>query len=744
MCNFQYTLWLRGIIPKGEYYNEILIEGLIKYHSDKPNLKTFINKKISKMFFKTNLERKMVLNNLYRHMNLLISENETPEIIKIHGITFLKIGAHAVHNYAISIKNKLSQDLQEYCLSEINDNQSKMLYYSDKYSQLQKITGYNCGNCSYSKICAYYESNNLYRFKEEVPLLEASLDLTLSDAQKQLIESDKKLIKSDSVAGAGKTTTLIEKIINTDNSSALINKAKPEEICVITFTNVGANEVKKSLLNRSMDFDLYEEADRIHVSTFHALANSVIVDNYEVLGFLEEPRLFTDYLDILYQFFDFENIDIKSLGFELNKKNYQELASTFSKLDNYMQAYPLKLKFNDLDGLYAKFKEFKLKNNYLTFGDLVPLLYQAINLQLLKFKYVIIDEFQDSSEAELYLVQALNEVNPDTKFIILGDTTQGIFEFRDALPEAFQYIEQILDIQDKNNFEKIDLLESNRVPSNIAEYANKIASGIENMNKVISKNEGGDVYEFDKDEFKDLMFDIYSDIKDNNQTCAVLFQTNNSLLTARINLMKYMPLYLNNIKTYSDSSEYQALDSLLKFIRNKTDIFAFTNALQIINPLLFSVPNAIDYIYELYFGIINDVKYNKINDEDIINTFLNSRTSGSDKNGIYLTLSMELNSFKEFDSSIDNLINGLEIYGSTPYTQKWDGKSIFLSTIHSSKGMQFDYVVLHDYKKSVEVEYANNQFGSKKTQVDKKVAYTAMTRGKKVVYKLGYTKKETG
>lgn len=267
-------------------------------------------------------------------------------------------------------------------------------------------------------------------------------------------------------AGSGKTFTIANKI-----NYLIENKIyKEEEILVISFTNESVNDLKRKI-NHNLD-----------IMTFHKLALSLLNNkNYKISD--------ENYLKyIIEEYFNSYAINNENTKKVLNRilkentiSNLSKLIFTFLNLykSNYQDnKYLIKLYQNShfltKDYLRIILEIYQIYENELTssglidFNDMIKLATININNNTTKtkYKYIIIDEFQDTSLIRFNLIKAIMEKN-NAKIFIVGDDYQSIYRFSGCSLEIFLNLNQI--VQDL----KIITLDYNyRNPSEIAEVAN--------------------------------------------------------------------------------------------------------------------------------------------------------------------------------------------------------------------------------------------------------------------------------
>lgn len=267
----------------------------------------------------------------------------------------------------------------------------------------------------------------------------------LNQQQKQAIEHTEGPLLIVAGAGTGKTTVITKKI------AYLIEQklAQPEEILALTFTDKAAEE----MLTR-VDEELDVGYADMQISTFHAFCQKILEIYGLDIGLPNQFKLLTqtDAWLLIKKNFDKFNLDYyRPLGNPT--KHIHELIKHFSKCkdelispDEYLKyAENTKLdrdnvefdksRLTEVANAYHIYNQLLLDNNCLDFGDLiyytVKLLEKRPNiLELLqkRYKYILVDEFQDVNWSQYYLVRML----ATEQLTVVGDDDQSIYAFRGA------------------------------------------------------------------------------------------------------------------------------------------------------------------------------------------------------------------------------------------------------------------------------------------------------------------------
>lgn len=272
----------------------------------------------------------------------------------------------------------------------------------------------------------------------------------LNQAQQKAVEHVRGPLLIVAGAGTGKTTVITQKI------SYLIknNLAKPEEILALAFNEKAATEILDRV-DEILDIGYAE----MEICTFHAFCQKILERYGLEIGLSNQFKLLTetDAWLLIRQNLDKFDLDYyRPLGNP--SKHIHELIRHFSKckdelitprsyleyaegqqLDKDDVRFPEEeiKRVRELSNAYHVYNQLLLDNNSLDFGDLIfytiqllekrPAILEALQK---RFKYILVDEFQDVNWAQYYLVRKL--VGKNNQLTVVGDDDQSIYAFRGA------------------------------------------------------------------------------------------------------------------------------------------------------------------------------------------------------------------------------------------------------------------------------------------------------------------------
>lgn len=388
-------------------------------------------------------------------------------------------------------------------------------------------------------------------------------------------------------AGSGKTKVLTHRI------AYLIKEVgvSPFNILAITFTNKAAKEMKDRVIGL-----VGNVGKKMYISTFHSMCVHI----------LRQDIYHLDYKDNFVIYDENDQISlIKKILINLNidQKMYtpKRLANAISGLKNdYIFPSQLsamaKKKYDDfseiLAKVYTKYQEELKTANALDFDDLIMLTIQLFEMEPTilsfyqeKFKFILVDEYQDTNVSQFRLVELLARKHKNV--FVVGDTDQSIYSWRGA--SIRNIIEFERDFTDENHQVKIIYLEQNyRSYQHILDCANAvIQNNYETGQKVkklwsnLQDTEQAVVYyrainsdievEYIADKIQSLVRNgyRYSDI-------AVLYRTNALSLNLEKTFKRYKIDYqiIGNVG-YFERKEVKDLIAYLRLILNPEDNVSF-------------------------------------------------------------------------------------------------------------------------------------------------------------------------
>lgn len=579
-------------------------------------------------------------------------------------------------------------------------------------------------------------------------------------------------------AGSGKTKVLTHKI------AYLIGEkqVKPWNILAITFTNKAANEMKERIENLVGDV-----AADIWMGTFHSICVRIL-------------RRFIDRIGFDSSFIIFDTSDqrtlvktcIKSIGLDDKMFTDRSVLSEISNAKNEMlepEQYTVRangdFRKEKIALVYEMYQKRLKENNAIDFDDIINYTIKILmeNPDILeyysdKFKYVLVDEYQDTNKAQFTLVTLLASKNGN--ITVVGDNDQGIYSFRGA------------DISNILNFErdfpgtKIIKLEQNyRCTGNILKAANAVIKNNEVTYKkeLWTENEVGKlptVYsasnEYDEgtyiaQQIEHLRREEYYKYSD----FAILYRMNTqSRAIEEILRRESIPYKIIGGLKFYERKEIKDIISYLRLIQNPSDNLSLK---RIINePKRGIGKTSLDKIEELsnntgvpmYEIIKNAEQYglNRVflNSREFVNAIEELRTKKDDikisdliketlkKSGYtqalenentieaenrienldeFLTVAIEFED-ESADNKLSDFLEGITLSSDIDNMEETE-ETVTLMTLHSAKGLEFPVVFLVGMEEGIFPGYKS--IGEpKELEEERRLCYVGITRAKEYLF----------
>ena len=252
-----------------------------------------------------------------------------------------------------------------------------------------------------------------------------------------------------------------------------VDAPMPWEILAFTFTNKAANELKDRLVLR-----IGESANDIWAGTFHSICVRILRRNAELLGFTKHFTIYDtdDSKRIMKDCQRLLNIDDKFLPHKSILAEISRAKDVLVPPEEFMNLGSGNYREKQIGECYAKYQKLLKSADAMDFDDIifytVKLLQENDDVREYyqnKFKYVLVDEYQDTNHAQFVLTKLLSEGY--NNICVVGDDDQSIYKFRGAT------IENILSFE-KNfkNAQTIRLEQNYRSTQNILDGANAVIS----------------------------------------------------------------------------------------------------------------------------------------------------------------------------------------------------------------------------------------------------------------------------
>lgn len=579
-------------------------------------------------------------------------------------------------------------------------------------------------------------------------------------------------------AGSGKTTVLVNRVEHIISS----HLATPWQVLAITFTNKAAGELRERLVSA-----IGEEANDIWAYTFHSCCSRILRRFGEKIGYTNHFTIYDtdDSRRVMKQC-------QKQLGIEDKLINHKSILAEISRAkdslispEEYKQTAQNDFRKSKIAECYELYQAQLKKSDAMDFDDIifntVKLLEEnedVRNLYQTQFKYVMVDEYQDTNHAQYVLTSLLADKYKN--ICVVGDDDQSIYRFRGAT------IENILSFENHYKGAKVIRLEENyRSTQNILDGANAVISHNKNRKgkTLFTRSRSGDkiVYKTVMSESEESQYIIDEIVKNVNNGMkysdhAILYRMNAQSRNLEVMLTKSgISHRIIGGHRFFDRKEIKDIVSYLAVINNPSDNVRlqriinvpkraigdtmFANVLEIgagLGMSAFEVCERADEFQKTSRSASKLMNFTKM-----IRDFQECIENGMGLNDLlqevldvtkYLDYLQEepetyedrVNNIKELSSMFikyeeesedANLSEFLEdvalISDIDSYNE--DEDAVVLMTLHSAKGLEFPIVFIPGMEEGI---FPGNQsmFSEEDLEEERRLAYVGITRAKKKLY----------
>ena len=566
-------------------------------------------------------------------------------------------------------------------------------------------------------------------------------------------------------AGSGKTKVLTTRIAN-----LIENGVKPYNILAITFTNKAAGEMRERVNNIINAHDAF-------IGTFHSFGLKIIRENSALFNLTSAFTLIDteDQTSIIKKIMKDLNITDKMISPAFIKSKISFIKNNMlseSEIANFLISENEKIAVK----IYYEYEKILKRNNTLDFDDLLkkPVELFNSNKEVLekyqdKFKYILIDEYQDTNEVQYKLVKLLSKKY--LNLFVVGDPSQSIYAFRGAnyqnilnfekdfkgctvikLPQNYRSTQTILDAANEvisHNKQRKDLdLFSDLGQGVKIKYIRTFNDSMENKRVV--------------DEIQKLCEEGY-----NRKDMAIFYRTNaqsrsieDALVKDNMNYKVFGSFYfykrkeikdlLAYLKLIANPSDDVSLERVINEPKRKIGDKTIENLREKAGSLNISMFEAIDSGKELEFKnlILNLIEISKdtsitglidktLELSKMKETYENDKSLESD---IRLENLMEFRSVSEtYEKETGNvnlsdfLMEVSLVSDAAEYSL--DADAVTLMTVHSAKGLEFKIVFIIGLEENI-MPISKALYDDEELEEERRLMYVAITRAKEKLYLL--------
>lgn len=593
---------------------------------------------------------------------------------------------------------------------------------------------------------------------------------SLNDKQKEAVLYTDGPLLIVAGAGAGKTKTITHRIIH------LIHEGvAPSSILAVTFTNKAAKEMKDRVMSLLED-KIHGVSSPIHhndapfISTFHSLGVHIIKENAHLIGLTKHFTIIdeSDAISIIKDIMREHDIDPKQHEPRKIKSIISKSKGDFITLENYRAN--VKSSIQSIVALIWGGYEARLKKEKgLDFDDL--LLESVLILRKFpdiknkyqdKWKYVHIDEYQDTNEVQYEMTKLL--VGKDENICVVGDTDQNIYSWRGANIKNMLHFEK-----DYPNV-KIVMLEQNyRSTGKIIAAANSVIE--KNQYRVpktlFTKNVDGEQIIVCEayDEVSEADFvarEINKLLKENKpEDIAILYRANfQSRVLEESLLGKQIPYQVLGVKFFErkeikDVLSYikaslnkESLSDIKRIINTPTRGIGKVTLLKIFAGLFSELPSSMQIKINKFYQLLEDIhEYIDGHKPSEIIKFI------IEKSGLEAELSNgtnedleKLENMKELvtlsikydtqEDGIEKLLEDASLSSDQDSIMHKNEKKggVRLMTVHASKGLEFKYVFVTGLEQDLFPHARTGQGTKEDKEEERRLFYVALTRAEKKLF----------
>ncbi|MBR4073149.1 MAG: UvrD-helicase domain-containing protein [Clostridia bacterium] len=614
-------------------------------------------------------------------------------------------------------------------------------------------------------------------------------------------------------AGSGKTTVLVNRIANivkygnaylsdavpyyTDEDIAIakeyldgiredlptaafaVNAPRPWEILAITFTNKAAGELKERIAAK-----LGEGGCDVWAGTFHSVCGKILRRNADLIGFTSHFTIYDtdDQKRLMKDIMKSCNVDEKLLPL---KSVLSEISSAKDELIDpveYEKYVGGDLRKKTVAGLYKIYQRRLKEADAMDFDDMIirtielfETSEETLSYYQNRFKYIMVDEYQDTNHAQFVLVSLL--AGGKGNLCVVGDDDQSIYRFRGAT------IENILNFESQFRGAKTIRLEQNyRSTSNILDAANAVIAnnlGRKGKNLWTDKGAGEKITVYtaadERSEARYIADCILESVKNGNKFSdhAVLYRMNAQSASlegvfARSGIsykviggfrfferkeIKDALAYLNVINNHNDNVRLRRIINEPKRGIGETTVNNSSAIAEQLGISLFEVFSRADEFASVsrsaaklkeFTKMIEDLSeiaengdiselYNKMLE---YTGYLNSLKAAGKEEQDRVENVEELGTvIKQFELENDEptlsaFLEEIALVSDTDSLDEDDDK-VVLMTIHSAKGLEFNKVYLVAMEEGIFPGSQSIYAGQSEIEEERRLAYVAITRARK-------------
>lgn len=573
--------------------------------------------------------------------------------------------------------------------------------------------------------------------------------------------------------GSGKTRVLVYRV------AYLLEKGvKPEEILLLTFTNKAA----KNMLNR-VELLLGYSPKGLNGGTFHHVGGTILRKHAPTLGYGRNFSIIDNE--------DSRQI-IKGIIAEMmpSKEQHFPKAGVIFSMISYSRntGIPLKQCIEEkysfdkkltptITSIANAYEENKKKSNLMDFDDLLIQWNNLLEIEAIrrfyskKFKYMLVDEFQDTNPIQFQIIKKLS--GEESHIMAVGDDCQSIYAFRGAeiknILEFPKHYKNAKEFKLETNYRSTPEI-LNLINKSISNNKGQFKKNLKAVNK--SKGKPAVVHCMDSEQEAEFICQRILELKEEGESyngIGILFRADYQSAQLELELMKKgIPYRKRGGLRFFEQAHIKDLTSFLKIFSNSQDELAWKRSLCLFEGIgdsnvqkiwneLSKHDSPIDFIkskesitlasakaargWAEFRKIILGMKSEFGSPSEIAEAFFSSFYESYIKDNFpnfrdrildikqYINLADQYTSIERF---LEDVLLDADLTGSESVSNKQEDEAVILSTIHQSKGLEWNSVFI--------ISLAENRFPLERASRDdsieeeRRLFYVACSRAKNELY----------
>lgn len=549
----------------------------------------------------------------------------------------------------------------------------------------------------------------------------------LNDEQQEAVRNTDGAMIILAGAGSGKTRVLTYKVIY------LMNKGvDPTNILMVTFTNKAANEMKERIAK------LATTTDKPLIGTFHSICARILRVEGKHIGFTEKFTIYDsqDSLDAIKEAMNRANISAKDFK---PSSVYGTISQAKNQLITDLEYLNLARGYfqESVAKVYPYYQRILKENNAVDFDDLILRTIELFNKnpQILakyqdKFQYILVDEYQDTNQAQYILTKLLSKKWKN--ICVVGDFSQSIYSFRGA---NYKNLETFT--KDFPNVKTYKLSQNYRSTQTILDSAYGVISKNTShpVLKLWTNNEMGEkilIFEASNEhkEAEYIISQIIS-LNINPKDVAVLYRTNaQSRVIEEVFLHHSMPYKLVGGTRFYERKEIKDVLAYLRVIDNEKDNVSFKRIEKLGKGRLKKFMDFMDKVdktkptIEIIDSLLEETEYLKLYDPKDEEDFMR------------LENIKELRSVAIEFTNLSNFLENVALVEQEEISKNINaekGNSVTLMTLHSAKGLEFPYVFMVGMEEGI-FPHSRALMERSELEEERRLCYVGITRAKERLF----------